>query len=205
MPKKFISDIAFSESVKKQQEKMGSRAIYQKMAEKRDWQQKLTMIMPFIRDRDSFYMASVNADGQPYIQHRGGPKGFLKIIDEHHLGFADYSGNRQYISVGNFDDNNKVHLFLMDYPNRTRIKIWGEATVIDKNDPELQFLYDEKYGSQVERFIKIKVTAWDANCPQHIQQRYTVEEMKPHINTLNQKIQDLEKKVEDCCPKENQL
>ena len=205
MAKKFISDIAFSESVKKQQEKMGSRAIYQKMAEKRDWQEKLTMIMPFIRDRDSFYMASVNADGQPYIQHRGGPKGFLKIIDEHHLGFADYSGNRQYISVGNFDDNNKVHLFLMDYPNRTRIKIWGEATVIDKNDPELQFLYDEKYGSQIERFIKIKVTAWDANCPQHIQQRYTVEEMKPHINTLNQKIQDLEKKVEDCCPKENQL
>ena len=165
----------------------------------------IRMIMPFIRDRDSFYMASVNADGQPYIQHRGGPKGFLKIIDEHHLGFADYSGNRQYISVGNFDDNNKVHLFLMDYPNRTRIKIWGEATVIDKNDPELQFLYDEKYGSQIERFIKIKVTAWDANCPQHIQQRYTVEEMKPHINTLNQKIQDLEKKVEDCCPKENQL
>ncbi|SHJ40619.1 pyridoxamine 5'-phosphate oxidase family protein [Aquimarina spongiae] len=205
MAKKFISDIAFSESVKKQQEKMGSRAIYQKMAEKRDWQQKLTMIMPFIRDRDSFYMASVNADGQPYIQHRGGPKGFLKIIDDHHLGFADYSGNRQYISVGNFDDNNKVHLFLMDYPNRTRIKIWGEAMVIDKNDPELQFLYDEKYGSQLERFIKIKVTAWDANCPQHIQQRYTLEEMKPHINTLNQKIQDLEKKVEDCCPKENQL
>ncbi len=205
MAEKFISDIAFSESVKKQQEKMGSRAIYQKMAEKRDWQEKLTMIMPFIRDRDSFYMASVNADGQPYIQHRGGPKGFLKIIDEHHLGFADYPGNRQYISVGNFDDNNKVHLFLMDYPNRTRIKIWGEATVIDKNDPELQFLYDEKYGSQIERFIKIKVTAWDANCPQHIQQRYTVEEMKPHINTLNQKIQDLEKKVEDCCPKENQL
>lgn len=197
MENQYISNIAFSQSVKKRQEEMGSRGTYQKMAERRDWQQELTMLRAFISDRDSFYMASVNAEGQPYIQHRGGPKGFLKVLDENHLVFADYSGNRQYISVGNFDDNNKVHLFLMDYPNRTRIKIWGEAYVVHKDDSKLSPIIDEDYGARVERFIKIKVTAWDANCPQHIQERYTLEEMKPHIDSLNRKIQDLEKKWKD--------
>ena len=196
MEKKFISDIAFSPSVKQRQEEMGSRDTYQKMAERRDWQQQLNMLAPFIAARDSFYMSSVNADGQPYIQHRGGPKGFLKVLDESHLLFADYSGNRQYISVGNFDDNNKVHLFLMDYPNRTRIKIWGEATIVSKDDEDLKKFLDKEYIAEVERFVKIKVTAWDANCPQHIQQRYTWEEMEPHFDALNQKIQNLEKQVE---------
>ena len=195
MDKTYISDIAFSASVKKRQEEMGSRSTYKKMAERRDWQKQLTMLRPFITARDSFYMSSVNADGQPYIQHRGGPKGFLKILDESHLVFADYSGNRQYISVGNFDDNNKVHLFLMDYPNRTRIKIWGEATIVSKDDENLKKFLDKEYGAEVERFIKIKVPAWDANCPQHIQQRYTWEEMEPHFDVLNQKIQDLEKQI----------
>ena len=191
----YISDIAFSESVKKRQELMGSRDTYKKMAERRDWQQELTMLKPFVAARDSFYMSSVNADGQPYIQHRGGPKGFLKVMDESHLLFADYSGNRQYISVGNFDDNTKVHLFLMDYPNKTRIKIWGEASTISKDHGDFKKYINKQYGAQVERFIKIKVTAWDANCPQHIQERYTWEEMEPHFDTLNQKIRNLEKQV----------
>lgn len=179
MENQYISDIAFSQSVKKRQEEMGSRAMYQKMAERRDWQQELTMIRGFIEERDSFYLASANAEGQPYIQHRGGPIGFLKILNDQHLAFADFSGNRQYISVGNFDENNKVHLFLMDYPNRTRVKIWGEASVIHKDNPELRHIIDEEYGAHTERFIKIKVTAWDINCPQHIQERYTLEEMRP--------------------------
>lgn len=204
MKKKFISDMAFSASVKKRQKEMGSRNTYQKMAERRDWQQELTMLKPFIVARDSFYMSSVNADGQPYIQHRGGPKGFLKVLDESHLFFADYSGNRQYISVGNFDDNNKVHLFLMDYPNRTRIKIWGEATIVSKDNEALKKLMETKYVAQVERFIQIKVTAWDANCPQHIQQRYTWKEMEPHFDVLNQKIQDLEKQVAVLSAKEKE-
>ena len=121
MNSKFVSDIAFTESVKKRQEEMGSRQIYQNMAEKRDWQIKVSdQLAYFISQRDSFFMSSANAEGQPYIQHRGGPKGFLKILDDEHLAFADFSGNRQYISVGNFDENNKVHLFLIDYPNRKR-------------------------------------------------------------------------------------
>lgn len=182
--KKFISDIAFTPSVKKHQEEMGSRALYQNMAERRDWQQDITMIKPFVEARDSFYMASVNADGQPYIQHRGGPKGFLRVLDREHLAFADFSGNRQYISLGNFDDNPKVHLFLMDYPNKMRIKIWGEACTVDKDHKEYQDLIDSTYSATVERFIKIKVTAWDANCPQHIIERYTLEEIKPHLKNL---------------------
>jgi len=112
MDSKFVSDIAFSPAVKKRQEEMGSRTAYQRMAENRDWQTTISdQLRSFLSQRDSFYMASVNAEGQPYIQHRGGPKGFLKVLDSEHLAFADFSGNRQYISIGNFDDNNKVHLF----------------------------------------------------------------------------------------------
>ena len=178
MNSNFISDIAFTPAVKKRQEEMGSRDIYKRMAEKRDWQVKITdQLRYFISQRDSFYMASSNADGQPYIQHRGGPKGFLKVLDDEHLAFADFSGNRQYISVGNFDENNKVHLFLMDYPNRRRIKIWGEASVVRIDDDLIDQLRDENYEVPIERAIKIKVTAWDVNCPQHITPRYTSEEI----------------------------
>lgn len=185
MKSKFVSDIAFTTAVKKRQEEMGSRKTYQNMAEKRDWQTKITeQLRYFISERDSFYMASANAEGQPYIQHRGGPKGFLKVLDEEHLAFADFTGNRQYISVGNFDENNKVHLFLMDYPNRKRIKIWGEATVISHDSNLENKLKDVEYEVPIERVIKIKVTAWDVNCPQHIQQRYTLEEIKPYLDRL---------------------
>ena len=176
---KFVSDIAFTEAVKKRQEEMGSRRSYQMMAERRDWQTKITaQLRYFIEERDSFYMASANSEGQPYIQHRGGPKGFLKVLDDEHIAFADFSGNRQYISAGNFDENNKVHLFLMDYPNRTRIKIWGEASVIDDDTDLIDQLKDQEYRAKIERVIKIKITAWDINCPQHIQQRFTVEEFQ---------------------------
>ncbi|MEM9835331.1 MAG: pyridoxamine 5'-phosphate oxidase family protein [Bacteroidota bacterium] len=175
----YTSDIAFTPSVKKQQEAMGSRKAYQKMAELRDWQATITdQLRLFISQRDSFYMASSNAEGQPYIQHRGGPKGFLKAIDDEHLAFADYSGNRQYISIGNFADNNKVHLFLMDYPNRKRIKIWGEASVITGDAELTAQLSDDDYDAPIERVVIIKVKAWDVNCPQHIQPRYTLEESR---------------------------
>lgn len=204
MQKQFISDIAFSDAVKKRQEEMGSRATYQKMAEGRDWQQKITpQLTQFIEARDSFYMGSVNADGQPYIQHRGGPKGFLKVLDEQTLAFADFTGNRQYISVGNFDENNKVHLFLMDYPNRSRIKIWGEAEIVDLqvNTDLLEKIQDETYKSKIERAIKIRVTAWDINCPQHITPRFSLEEIEPHIEALKARIKELEEQLENCEPK----
>jgi len=128
------------------------------------------------------YVASANTDGQPYIQHRGGPKGFLKVLDDEHLAFADFSGNRQYISVGNFDENNKVHLFLMDYPNRKRIKIWGEAETISNDLALVEQLKDGDYEVPIERIIKIRITGWDVNCPQHIQRRYTIEEFKSLTN-----------------------
>lgn len=186
MDSKFVSDIAFTAAVKKRQKEMGSRESYQKMAEKRDWPTKITeQLRYFIQERDAFYMASANVEGQPYIQHRGGPKGFLKVLDDTHLAFADFLGNRQYISVGNFDQNNKVHLFLMDYPNKRRIKIWGEAEVITDDKILIDQLKDKDYDVPIERVIKIKVTAWDINCPQHIQQRYTIEELKPYIENLN--------------------
>jgi len=126
----------------------------------------------------------------------------LKVLDEQHLAFADYTGNRQYISVGNFDENQKVHLFLMDYPNRSRIKIWGEASIIGKDDPLLAKVEDMDYGASVERIIKIKVTAWDVNCPQHIQPRFTLEEIEPHIEVLKKRIQELEKQVQNANIKE---
>lgn len=183
METKFVSDIAFTDAVKKRQEEMGSREMYHRMAEQRDWKTKISPeLHHFIKTCDSFYMASSNAQGQPYIQHRGGPKGFLKVLDDDHLGFADFSGNRQYISVGNIDQNNKVHLFLMDYPNRRRIKIWGEANILTNDQELIDQLKDDTYEVPIERAIKIKVTAWDVNCPQHIQQRYTLKQLK-HLNS----------------------
>ncbi len=194
---KYISDIAFTPSVKQWQEKLGSRKSYERMAVNRDWQQKITPdFEAFIAQRDSFYLATSNSEGQPYIQHRGGPKGFLKVIDKETLGFADYSGNRQYITAGNLDENQKVHLFLMDYLNRTRIKVWGEAQVIEGDAELLYSLSNPDYQAKPERVILIKLKAWDVNCPQHITPRYTQEDIQPYIDQLQKRIEELEAKLE---------
>ena len=198
---KYNSDVAFSDAVKQWQKKEGSRTIYQKMAEKRDWENKITPeLEAFIKERESFYLATASADGQPYIQHRGGAKGFLKKVDEVTLGFVDFAGNRQYISAGNLSENPLVHLFLMDYPNRTRIKIWGEAKVVEDDEILLKQLSDEHYRAKPERVFLITVKAWDINCPQHIPQKYTLEEIEPHIDQLKKRIKDLEEKLENCEP-----
>ena len=175
--KHYTSDIAFTKSVKAIQTRHGSRNSYAKV-EKDWWLDRITAeLAGFISERDSFYMATVNSEGQPYIQHRGGAKGFLKVIDDRTLGFADFRGNRQYISYGNLEENNKVCLFLMDYPNRTRIKIWGTAKVIE-GDPELiNKLSVSDYKGKSERTFIIQVETWDKNCPQHITPRYTVDEI----------------------------
>ena len=183
----YISDIAFTPSVKAWQEKLGSRFTYEKMAANRDWQYQITPnLAEFVAQRDSFYLATANSKGQPYIQHRGGPKGFLKVMDENTFGFADYSGNRQYITTGNLSENNKVHLFLMDYPNQTRIKIWGEAEVLENDDELLDKVKDEDYRARPERVILIKIKAWDVNCPQHITPRYAAEEIRPYLEELKE-------------------
>ncbi len=197
----YISDIAFSPTVKDYQEKEGSRFSYQKVAESRDWQNTITdRLRSFVANRDSFYLATVNKDGQPYIQHRGGPKGFLKVLDDHTLGFADYSGNRQFISAGNLQDSKKVSLFLMDYPTRSRIKIWGEARIIQKDDKLMEQLKDDDYKAINERAMIITLKAWDVNCPQHITPRYTLEELEPQIGDLKDRIKELEVKLESCEP-----
>lgn len=175
----YTSDIAFTDAVKKIQKRKGSRDIYANMEQRGSWQDTITkQLADFIAERDSFYMATVSSEGQPYIQHRGGPKGFLKVIDDHTLGFADFVGNRQYISYGNLQENNKVCLFFMDYPNRTRIKLWGTAEVNEEDEALINTLSVSDYKGQVERAFIIHVEAWDRNCPQHILPRYTKQEIR---------------------------
>ena len=175
----YTSDIAFTDAVKKIQKRKGSRDIYANMEQRGSWQDTITkQIADCIAERDSFYMATVSSEGQPYIQHRGGPKGFLKVIDDHTLGFADFVGNRQYISYGNLEENNKVCLFFMDYPNRTRIKLWGTSEVNENDEALIEQLSVSDYKGVVERAFIIHVEAWDRNCPQHIVPRYTKQEIR---------------------------
>ncbi|MEM7247028.1 MAG: pyridoxamine 5'-phosphate oxidase family protein [Acidobacteriota bacterium] len=171
-------DVMFSASVKKAQEERGSRGGYARFEEKGGWQSTVTEdLAAFLAERDSFYLATASSDGRPYIQHRGGPKGFLKVLDEHTLAFADFAGNRQYISVGNLSENDQAFLFLMDYPNRQRIKIWGRAEMVEDDEALLESLVDPEYQARPERALRFTIEAWDANCPQHVVPRYTVEEL----------------------------
>ena len=185
-----VSDIAFTDAVKARQTRHGSREAF---AEQPDWQSQITdNLAGFIATRDSFYMATVSSDGQPYIQHRGGPRGFLKVLDPKQLGFADFSGNRQYISTGNLDGNDRVNLFFMDYANSQRIKLWGRARAID-DDPELVAkLMPEGYRARPERAIVITVEAWDVNCPQHIPALYPMEIVQQATAKLTARIAALE-------------
>ena len=177
------SDIAFTPSVKAVQEQFGSRKQYARMEDTGGFAQAITGdIRSFIAERDSFYLSTASADGQPYIQHRGGPKGFLNVIDDHTLAFADFVGNRQYISVGNLGENNKAFIFLMDYANRTRVKIWGTAEVVGDDPALLDRLTDTQYTAKVERAIRFHVSAWDVNCRQHITPRFTKEEFESAAN-----------------------
>ncbi len=187
------SDIAFTPSVKAVQERMGSRAQYQRMEERGGWQNEVTQdLIDFVSERDSFYFGTASAEGRPYIQHRGGPKGFLKALDGHTLAFADFIGNRQFISVGNLAENNQAFIFLMDYAQQTRIKIWGRAEVID-DDPELlKQLTHQDYKGRPERAIRFHVEAWDVNCRQHIQPRWTQEELNDIVEPLHARIAQLE-------------
>jgi len=174
-----ISDIAFTPAVKAAQEERGARTAYAKMEQRGGWNSTVTPeLAEFIAERESLYLATASAGGQPYIQHRGGPRGFLKVLDEKTLAMADYVGNSQYISLGNLDENAKAFIFLMDYPNQHRIKIWGTAEFIE-DDPELlDRVTDRDYNAKAKRVLVFHLKAWDVNCTQHIQPRYTKEEMR---------------------------
>lgn len=191
----YTSDIAFTPTVKRIQKDKGSRDGYASMEKKGGWQDTVTDdLAVFIAERESFYFGTANSDGQPYIQHRGGKPGFLKIVDDKTLAFADFKGNRQYISSGNLSDNNKAYIFLMDYANRRRIKIWGTARVI--NDVKQMALWaDDDYAGIPEQAIVFDIKAWDVNCPQHITRRFTENQVLEFIAPLQQRIIDLETKL----------
>ena len=193
-----ISDIAFTPAVKAAQQQRGSRKAYEKVEQRGSWKDIVTPeLAEFIAQRDSFYLGTASRDGQPYIQHRGGPRGFLKVLDERTLATADYAGNAQYISIGNLSENRKAYIFLMDYPSRHRIKIWGEAEFVE-NDPELLArLIDPEYEARPERVLIFHVKAWDVNCTQHIRQRFTLEEMEPIYESMQRRISELEARLKE--------
>ncbi|KFF02940.1 pyridoxamine 5'-phosphate oxidase family protein [Flavobacterium reichenbachii] len=200
------AQLAFTETIKKIQEEVGSRNAYERM-EKTSVVDGLTdNEINFISDMDSFYMASFGENSYPYIQHRGGPAGFIKVIDHKKIGIVDFAGNRQYISTGNISKNEKVALILISYPQRARLKLYAHAKIVDLKDNEelYNFLKPEEYKFRPERMIVFEIQAYDWNCPQHITPRYTAEQIeealqpqKEYIISLENKIKELESKLSD--------
>ncbi|EPE96125.1 pyridoxamine 5'-phosphate oxidase family protein [Rhizobium grahamii] len=190
------SDIAFTTSVKAIQERKGSRRSYSRMEERGGWATTITPeLKGYIEKQISIFLATVNSQGQPYVQHRGGPPGFLRVIDETTVGFVDFVGNRQFISQGNLVENDKAHLFLIDYGSRSRVKIWGTAKVVECDDELIKRLMPEGYAARPEQVMLFKVTAWDANCPQHIPLRFEADEVLKAIETRDARIRELEAEV----------
>ncbi len=186
------SDVAFSPSVKAIQVRKGSRDGYARADAKGGWPTAITHdLAQFIAAQTTAYLATANADGQPYIQHRGGPPGFLRVLDEKTIAFADYAGNRQYITQGNLLDNPKTHLFLMDYAHRRRVKIWGTARVVE--DAELtRRLMPEGYEAKPEQTILFTVAAWSSNCHQHIPQKFDAADVAAALEQRDRRIAALE-------------
>ncbi|MEX2490497.1 MAG: pyridoxamine 5'-phosphate oxidase family protein [Nitrospirales bacterium] len=192
-----VSEIAFTPSVKGAQERLGSRKQYARMEEGAGWSNTITEeLAAFLSEVDSIYLATASADGRPYIQHRGGPKGFLKVLDDQNLAFADFAGNRQYISLGNLAENNQAFVFLMDYATQTRIKVWGTAEVIEDDPALLNQLTDPQYKGKPERVIRFHVEAWDANCRQHIPLKYSQREVDAIVRPLIERLAQLETEKE---------
>ena len=194
----YASDIAFTESVKAIQSRKGSRRIYAQMEKNGSWQTEITPeLASFVTAQRSFFLGTANANGQPYIQHRGGPPGFLKVIGRKTLAFADYKGNRQFITQGNLTENSKAFIFLIDYVNSTRIKLWGRAKVVDDQPELLAKLMPnrDEYRARAELVIIFTIEAWDINCPQHIPQRIDREDVDALLQERDQRIAELEQTV----------
>jgi predicted pyridoxine 5'-phosphate oxidase superfamily flavin-nucleotide-binding protein len=187
------SDVAFTPAVKEIQTRKGSRDAYAHIEQSGGWRSDVDEdIAAFLSDTTSIYFATASADGQPYIQHRGGPKGFIKILDKNTLAFADYSGNRQYITQGNLSENPKANIFVMDYAHRRRVKIWGEARVVDDDPALLKSLMPQGYRARPEQVILFKVSAWDTNCPQHIPQKFDAADVAAALAARDARIAELE-------------
>lgn len=196
-PDEYSSDIAFTPAVKAIQEEKGSRRSYARMERSGRWQTEVTPdLTEFLADLDMFYLGTANAQGQPYIQYRGGAPGFLKVVDEQTLGFADFHGNRQYITLGNLSENPRAFIFLMDYANSRRVKLWGSARVVEGDAALQERLQDPEYPGTVERVILFKLDAWDVNCSQHIHPRFSQRQIAPVIEDLQRQIAELKSEVE---------
>jgi predicted pyridoxine 5'-phosphate oxidase superfamily flavin-nucleotide-binding protein len=189
----YSSDVAFTTAVKEIQARKGSRKAYAHVEENGGWRTEIDEnLTAFLADANSLYFATASASGQPYIQHRGGPKGFIKILDNNTLAFADYSGNRQYITQGNLSENPKANIFLMDYAHRRRVKIWGEARVVDDDPALLKSLMPQGYKARPEQVILFKIAAWDTNCAQHIPQKFDAADVAAALAARDARIAELE-------------
>src|SRR6202047_3564775 len=189
----YSSDVALTPAVKAIQARKGSRETYANVEARGGWRTEIDeSLAAFLAEANSRYFPTASADGQPYIQHRGGPKGFIKVLDKNTLAFADYKGNRQYITQGNLSENPKAYIFLMDYAHRRRVKIWGEARVVDDDPALLQSLMPQGYKARPEQVILFKISAWDTNCPQHIPQKYDAADVAAALTARDARIAELE-------------
>jgi hypothetical protein len=192
----YSSDVAFTPAVKAIQTRKGSREAYAHVEASGGWRTEIDeRLAASLAEANSFYLATASADGQPYIQHRGGPRGFVKILDKNTIAFADYRGNQQFITQGNLSENPKAHIFLMDYAHRRRIKIWGEARVVDDDPALLQSLMPKGYKARPEQVILFKISAWDTNCPQHIPQKFDAADVQAVVAARDARIAELEAEV----------
>ena len=187
------SDVAFTPAVKAIQVRKGSRDAYARVEQNGGWRTEIDDdLAAFLAAQDSLFLATATADGQPYIQHRGGPKGFVKILDKNTIAFADYSGNRQYITQGNLTENPKAYIFVMDFAHRRRVKIWGEARVVDDDPALLKSLMPAGYKARPEQVIMFRISAWDTNCPQHIPQKFDAADVAAALASRDARIAELE-------------
>ena len=194
--RKIASDVAFTPSVKAIQSRKGSRSAYARMESGAGWATTITIdLATFISRQTSVFLATADSTGQPYIQHRGGPPGFLHVLDENTIAFADFRGNQQFISAGNLAENAKAHLFLIDYSTRQRIKIWGKARVVEEDVALIARLMPPNYKARSDQAILFHVDTWDANCPQHIPQRFEAADVARSLAERDQRIVELEAEI----------
>ncbi len=200
----YISDIAFTPAVKALQLRAGSRHAYSIMEQGAGWQTQIsTALAGFISAQTSVFLATVNSEGQPYIQHRGGPQGFLHVLDDNTIAFVDFTGNQQYITTGNLSVNCKAHMFLIDYQHQQRVKLWGEMRTVEDDILLLSKLTPNNYPARVERVMLFTITAWDANCSQHIPLRYEAAAVHDAIEHRDLRIKQLESDLVQLRDKKN--
>ena len=203
--RQYASDIAFTPAVKAIQSRKGSRSAYSEVEKGQGWHTTVTSeLAAFLSELDMFYLGTANAEGQPYIQYRGGSPGFLKVVDDKTLGFADFAGNQQYITLGNLSDNPKAFIFLMDYAHSRRVKLWGTARAVEDDPALIDQLRDPSYPGEVERAILFAIEAWDVNCPQHVHKRFSQAAMAPIVEQLQSRVHELRAKLDKLESKESQ-